>query len=338
VSAASARVRLVGHIPFLREHGVELTHTATLSDAEYALLLSPASPVRKAAVLARSARRGTVIRRGDSLLLVHRLLLLAPLLAVDPPRSLDVYDFDDALLVGSAAPTNRRFQWVKQESRRAIAYMRRARLVLTGNTTLATQACSYSSRVEVLPTCVDPALQPLHEHAERERSTVGWIGSQTTVAYLDPLLPVLRRLNEAGQRATLVVVGGDTGLREDWVEHRPWSPATQAADLAGFDVGVMPLPDDPWTRGKSGYKLLQYFAAGVPAIASPVGVNAQLIGNGRGLAATTADEWARGLVELLADPTGRRERGTAARRFVEAHYSYQRWSPELAALLHALGG
>ncbi|MGH3265009.1 MAG: glycosyltransferase, partial [Trebonia sp.] len=287
MSAASARVRVANYIPFLREHGVDLKHVPTVSAEEYALLVSSASPARKAAVLARSALRAATIRERDALLLVHRLLLLTPIPAIDPPRRLDLYDFDDALTVGSAATANRRFQWTKQEARRAVTCMRRARLVLTGNSTLAAQAREHAARVEIVPSCVDPTAQALHQHGERETLTIGWIGSHTTVAYLDQLLPVIKRLNERGRRATLVVVGGDTGLREEWIEHRSWSLATQAADLASFDIGVMPLPDTEWTRGKSGYKLLQYFAAGVPAVASPVGVNAEFVADGRGLAATT---------------------------------------------------
>ncbi len=132
------------------------------------------------------------------------------------------------------------------------------------------------------------------------------------------------------------MVGGDTGVRADWIEHRPWSVETQASDLASFDVGIMPLPDTDWTRGKAGYKLLQYFSAGVPAVASPVGVNADFVADGRGISATTDDEWERALVDLLADATARRERGLAAREFVERSYSYQRWAPDLAAMLKAL--
>jgi glycosyltransferase involved in cell wall biosynthesis len=98
----------------------------------------------------------------------------------------------------------------------------------------------------------------------------------------------------------------------------------------------MPLPDTDWTRGKCGYKALQYFAAGVPAVASPVGVAAELIADGRGVAATSADEWRRGLELLADDPAERHERGAAARAFVESHYSYQAWAPRLAALLRSV--
>ncbi len=255
---------------------------------------------------------------------------------IDPPRRLDVYDFDDALLVGSAAASNRRFQWTKQEARRARLCMSRARLVLAANATLAAQARQFARRVEVVPSCVDPEAQPIHEHAHDGPCVIGWIGSHTTLPYLSPLLPVIQRLHATGSPVKLVVVGGDTGLRGDWIEHRPWSLETQATDLAEFDIGVMPMPDSPWTRGKSGYKVLQYFAAGVPAIASPVGLNAELLADGSGIPAATEHDWESALLELIPDADARRERGHAARAFVERHYSYQRWAPELAQLLHSV--
>lgn len=335
-SAASARVRVANFVPFLREHGIALEYAPTISDHEYAILVSSAAPARKAAVVARCALRAAMPHNSAALLLVHRLLTLTPVPTIDPPRHLDVYDFDDALLVGSPAGSNRRFQWTKQEARRASTCMRRARLVLTGNATLAAQAQSYARHVEIVPSCVDPDAQPIHDHQDRETLTVGWIGSHTTVAYLKPLLPVMDRLNARGLRIKLVAVGGDTGVRTDWIEHRPWSVQTQARDIAEFDVGVMPLPDTNWTRGKSGYKLLQYFAAGVPAVASPVGINADLVSDDRGLLATSDTEWERALSAMAADTDDRRARGAAARRFVEREYSYQRWAPELAAMLRSL--
>ena len=336
VTAASARVRVSNYIPFLLEHAVDLRHTPTMSAAEYASLLSDSNPAIKASIIARSGVRALTMRDHKALLMLHRLLLLTPMPGIDPPRRLDVYDFDDDLLIGSAAASNRRFQWTKQESRRAVACMRRAQLVIAANATLAATARTHARSVEVVPSCVDPSVQPLHQHEEAEVATIGWIGSHTTLEYLRPLIPVIERMNTDRLVARLVVVGGDTGVRAEWIEHRSWSVSTQAADLASFDVGVMPLPDTEWTRGKSGYKLLQYFAAGVPAVASPVGINAELVSDGRGLPATGEAEWQRALTELIASASERRQRGANARAFVERHYSYQRWAPELARMLRLL--
>lgn len=332
-------MRVANFTPFLEREQVWLDHRPTLTSDEYALLVSGAQPLRKAAVLAHGARRAArIVRADDGLLLVHRLLALTPLPGIDPPRRLDVYDIDDALFIGSAADANRNFQWAKQEARRSIACMRRARLVTAANEFLADQARPHATKVEVIPSCVDPESQPLRQHAEAEILTIGWIGSHTTVDYLQPVLPVIARLNEHGKRVVLVVVGGDTGVRAEWIEHRSWSLARQPADLASFDIGIMPLPDTAWARGKAGYKLLQYFSAGVPAVASPVGINSSLIGTERGLLATTAAQWEAALGELMVDTAQRRERGAAGRAFVEHSYSYQRWTPELARLFTSLAG
>jgi glycosyltransferase involved in cell wall biosynthesis len=190
--------------------------------------------------------------------------------------------------------------------------------------------------VEVVPSCVDPTAQPLHEHRDEEALTIGWIGSATTTPYLRPILPAVARLAERRRGTRLVLVGADPSVQAPWIEHRPWSLETQAADLAGFDIGVMPLPDTDWARGKCGYKLLQYFAAGVPAVASPVGVNTGLVGDEHGSLATTTEQWLKALTGLAEDADRRREQGASARRFVEQRFAYQAWSSTLADLLRSL--
>jgi glycosyltransferase involved in cell wall biosynthesis len=205
--------------------------------------------------------------------------------------------------------------------------------VIAGNAYLADRARQYATRVEIVPTCVDPDVQPRHAHVATDVVTVGWIGSRTTSPYLEPILPVLAELSG---RAKLVVVGADTQVRAPWIEHRPWSLERETEDLASFDVGIMPLPETEWARGKCGYKLLQYFSAGVPAIASPVGVATELVGTDRGILASTPEEWRAALEHLIRDPEERRERGAAARALAERDYSYRRWAPELAGLLRSL--
>jgi glycosyltransferase involved in cell wall biosynthesis len=137
-------------------------------------------------------------------------------------------------------------------------------------------------------------------------------------------------------RAKLVAVGAMPLTVAPWFEPRPWRLDTEGEELAGFDIGVMPMPDNEWTRGKCGYKILQYFAAGVPAVASPVGVNQSLIEPDRGVLAESEEEWLRALELLVNDPEARAQMGAAGRTFVERHYSYERWAPEVAALCASL--
>jgi GT2 family glycosyltransferase len=146
---------------------------------------------------------------------------------------------------------------------------------------------------------------------------------------------VFDRLNANRLRVKLVLVGADLAIDAPWLEQRPWSLQTQHEDVADFDIGIMPLPDDEWARGKCGYKLLQYFAAGVPAVASPVGMNTDLVGGERGRLARSQADWHRALLELVGDASMRREMGINGRRFAQAHYSYERWAAPLAELVRS---
>jgi glycosyltransferase involved in cell wall biosynthesis len=338
ISVASSRVRLAGFVPQLRAHGVDLRYEPALTDEEYSAITSDAGAGRKAASLSRAAGRllaGRLRGRNDVPMLVHRLRFLTPLPGIEPARRVDVYDFDDALFIGSILAPNRRFGWLKREAEHWLSYVRRARLVIAGNDYLAQRAREHARSVEVVPSCVDPERQPTREHRERDVVTIGWIGSRSTVDPLRPVLPAIAALNEGRVRVRVLLVGADgLDLALPWLERRRWSLASEPQDLASFDIGIMPLPDTEWTRGKCGYKLLQYFSAGVPAVASPVGVNTAMIGEGeRGLLATTVEEWLSALEQLVADTEARRAMGAEARRFVEREYSYRRWAPELARLL-----
>ena len=321
----------------LREHDVELRFRSHLSEAEYVTLSNPGGRARKVrAVAACAARVAHASHPPDTLLMVHRLRSLIPVPGCDPPAHVDVYDFDDALFEKSVSPVNRGFGALKREAGRYHAYLRRARLVLAGNAYLAAHASAYAQRVEVVPSCIDAAAHIQRDHADVETLTIGWMGSASTTPYLMEILPVLRAINAQGVRMRLLAVGAARLPSEKWIEQLPWTLLAEADLLSRFDVGVMPLPDDPWTRGKCGYKLLQYFAAGVPAVASPVGVSAALLAGGGGLAAATHAEWRAALEEFANDTSMRREAGRAGRRLAETEYSYQRWAPELAAMLRSL--
>ena len=339
--APGPRVRVAGHADRLADHGVALSLSSTLTAKEYLTATSAAPPLRKATAIGRAGvrrmLRGLRSRSaGSDLLMIHRLGFLTPMPGVDPPRSLDVYDFDDALYLGSIGAANRSFSDLKREAERWQTYVRRARLVLAGNAELAGHAARYSSNVEVVPSCVEPAEYQRREHSDRETIVIGWIGSASTSPYLEPVVKALDKLATSKPRFRFVAVGAGSQIDRPWAETREWSLAGQAADISQFDVGIMPMPDSPWTRGKCGYKLLQYFASGVPAVVSPVGVAREMAEDDRALLAASTADWTRSLGALMESTLARREIATRGLDYVNAEFSYARWSPEIAALLKGM--
>jgi len=213
--------------------------------------------------------------------------------------------------------------------------MRQANTVIVGNTYLEERArVTGARRIECLPTAVD--LERYRTASTREDGifTIGWIGSPSTVEHLSLIRPVLADFCR-DNKARLVVVGASK-VGQDGVsaEFRPWSEATEVEDLLRFDVGIMPLRDEPWERGKCGYKLIQYMACARPVIASPVGVNREIVEPGvNGYLATTDQEWRTALETLRGDPDLRTRMGRAGRFKVETTYCTRVTAPRLASIL-----
>lgn len=337
IDAPGARVRVAEMVEPLGSAGVEMRFAPTLNNDEYRILGSNAPRGRKVMTLLRAAHRVRGTQPDQALSLIHRLLFIARLPGIDPPPRLDVYDFDDALFFGSVSTRNRGASVLKQERRRWSAYVTKARLVTAGNAYLAAEArAAGAARVEVLPTCVEPSRYELARHRDHEMIMVGWIGSRTTTPYLEPVMAAVKRLHDSGHRIRLRLIGAAEFEPQPWLEQRDWSLDREGAELVELDVGVMPMPDTAWARGKCGYKLLQYFAAGLPAIASPVGVGTAMVGGERGILAASIPEWERAILELAADAGARNEIGDGARKYVERNFSYARWAPEFAAMLKEL--
>jgi glycosyltransferase involved in cell wall biosynthesis len=203
-------------------------------------------------------------------------------------------------------------------------------LVVVGNRLLADWAAATNPQVVIIPTCIDTDVYrpgPNNGIAAARLPVIGWMGTAGNVAYLRDLATPLRNLARRHE-FEFQVIAGERGVLDELplqgvrVVFRKWDPATEATDIRDFDIGVMPLSDDPWSRYKCGLKLLQYMAVGVPGVASPVGVNRDIVAHGdNGYLAATADEWEATLGELLASPELRQRMGQAARQTVEQRYS-----------------
>ncbi len=219
--------------------------------------------------------------------------------------------------------------------------MRTADLVIVGNAYLGAHAeAAGADMVSELPTVVDLRRYPLVSRWEDrlgtdgEALTIGWIGSPLNSPYLDLLRPALAELSARIPLRLLLIGAAPTALCGVPVERLPWSADSEAADIARCDVGVMPLPDAPWERGKCGYKLIQFMAASLPVVASPVGVNRDIVVPGEtGFLAANDADWVSALTRLHRDPKLRRRMGEAGRRRVEQLYSLHVTAPRFVGLL-----
>jgi glycosyltransferase involved in cell wall biosynthesis len=246
-----------------------------------------------------------------------------------------VVDYDDAVFHNYDLHHSglvRRFMGQKLDK-----LMARASLVTAGNPYLAMRARSAgAARVEIVPTVVDLKSytpRPAPELGADVR--IGWIGTPSTwTEYMEPMMPLLSRAaQEAGARI-LAVGAGQAAKTHPLLDNLAWSEEAEVSLIHQMDIGIMPLSDTPWARGKCGYKLIQYMACGIPVIASPVGVNADIVEQGvNGFLATTDTEWREALAVLLHDPVLRRRMGAAGRKKVEEHYTLQVWGPRVASLL-----
>ncbi|MEK7235911.1 MAG: glycosyltransferase family 4 protein [Nitrospirota bacterium] len=209
---------------------------------------------------------------------------------------------------------------------------------IVGNRTLAEYARRFSSSVSVIPTVVDterfgPARLSKINTSDRLESpiTIVWIGLAYNFSYLEVLVPAMQMVQRELHARFLVISSRRPDLAGVDVDFRPWELRTEVGLLQGCQIGIMPLPDSEWTRGKCGLKLLQYMALGIPAIASPIGVNRKIITSGEnGLLATTPSEWCCHLLRLCRDEGLRRRLGETARRTVEEQYALKVWGPRLA--------
>jgi glycosyltransferase involved in cell wall biosynthesis len=242
-----------------------------------------------------------------------------------------VFDFDDAVLYRDSY--DRRGPHDPRRADRFSRTVRRADSVIAGNSFLADRARTLGAPadvVRVIPTCVRPQAPAAGRDARPEGLELVWIGSASTMAGLEQQRALWEQVGREvpGVRLRMIC---DRFLQFDAlpVIADPWSEATEAASLAAGDVGISWVPDDLWSRGKCGLKILQYQAAGLPVVANPVGVHPEMVRPGvTGFLATTADEWVASLRRLAAEPDLRARMGRAARDLSRTRYAVDAWAAD----------
>ena len=340
------RYRIEQWQPYLEQEGIRVDFFPFADEALSALLHKPGRIVAKTkamtAAFARRALHGLQVRKYDAVL-VHRTACLAGPAIFERLVALSgkpvIYDFDDAIFLLHTSEANRRFGWLKFPGKTA-AICRLSSHVVVGNSFLADYARPYNPRVTVISPSVDTDVYRLaRKNDSRSRVVVGWTGSSTSQTHLEMFAPVLQKFVE--RRDVEIRVISDREPRLPGVPYvwRRWSAETETADLGDIDIGLMPMPDDQWSRGKCSMKALQYMALGIPPLCSAIGANCEVIEHGKnGFLATTPEDWVHCFEALADDPALRIRMGEQARKTVEDRYSMRRCAELFAGVVRDVVG
>jgi glycosyltransferase involved in cell wall biosynthesis len=271
----------------------------------------------------------------DKILIIQKKLFPIWWLWIASKKYEIIFDFDDAIWttekVGRSKLTNFR-------ARNRLKYtLRISKIVTVGNHYLADFASKYAKKITVLPTVIDTLNFPLKLHSNGEFFTIGWIGQSVNFKYLKKLKEVFYRLSSKIKFKLLVIA--DRGFEMDGVDviNIPWSLETEISDILKMDIGIMPLDESEWTNGKCAFKAIQYMAAGIPAVASHVGANIDLITHGvDGYLTKTTDDWVSCISKLAKDPLLRECVGLKARNTIDERYSIKDASVKLSNAIRNL--
>ncbi len=236
-----------------------------------------------------------------------------------------IYDFDDAIWLNDTSEANSNLKWLKKPSKieNIIAL---ANEVVVGNAYLAEFAKKVNPKTVIIPTTIDAEYYKNGKVHNHKSICIGWTGSSTTIKHFKEALPFLKAIKEKykDKVSFLVIADAYEPMQELEVDFTPWSKQSEIDDLNRIDIGIMPLPNDEWSKGKCGFKGIQYMAMEKPCILSPVGVNTEIIINGEnGFLADSNKEWIGKLSQLIESPELRNKLGKAGRKTIQETYSVQ---------------
>ncbi len=329
------RYRIEQWEPLLNQKGLQITYAPFESQQLHEFLYSGGNTIRKIGLVSRAfAARVSLmasLKEYDAIYVFREAALLGPAIferLIYRSGVPMIFDFDDAVFVSYRSPSNGYLSYLKFAGKTK-SICRMASHVMAGNPYLASYARQVNDRVTVIPTTIDTDKYTVQRsRLVSDCPVIGWTGSYSTVQHLDKLRPALQELAKL-ERFRLRVIGTSSykidGLE---VDAMPWRAESELDDLRPIDIGIMPLPDDPWSKGKCALKALQFMALGIPTVCSPVGVNTEVIKDGEnGYLAATPEEWIRKLRQLLQSINLRERLGLAGRKDVEEKYSARVQAP-----------
>ncbi|RTQ47134.1 glycosyltransferase [Hymenobacter gummosus] len=329
----SQRFRFEQYLDYLRQHGYESEYSYLISPADDKVLYSPGNYVGKLGIFLKSAakRLGNALKAGSyDIIFIQREAFMIGTTVFESlfarSKAKVVFDFDDSIWrnqgEASGANTNLLFLKNPDKTKDIIAM---SDLIFAGNEYLASYARQFNKNVVIVPTTIDTeeyqrAATPPHPG----RVCVGWSGSFTTIEHFETALPALRQLKaKYGDKVYFKVIGDGSYRNEELgITGLPWRKDTEIQDLSEIEIGLMPLPDTEWAKGKCGLKGLQYMALEIATIMSPVGVNSEIIQDGvNGFLADGTEEWVDKISRLIDNAALRQQMGRQGRQTVVSKYS-----------------
>lgn len=340
----SQRFRMEQFFPYLQDAGFDYDYSWFINEKDDRVFYSSGKWIGKLGVFLKAIR----IRLGDILrsnwydvIFIQREAFMTGSVFFEKQFSRSgakvIFDFDDAIWLDDVSEQNRKLSWLKRPSKTA-DIIRMADEVIAGNHFLAEYAKQFSQHVHIIPTIVDTTVFRPADTARRagEPICIGWSGSKTTVKHFETVLPALRKLNEIyGHRIRFKLVG-DRNFRAEGLslECSDFSFENEPKEFQEMDIGLMPLPDDIWSKGKCAFKAIQYMSFETPPVVSPVGMNTEVVQHGvNGYLADSIEEWVTYISGLINSDHLRRTIGHEARKTVMERYSLQ---SQLNILIHIL--
>ncbi len=340
------RFRFEHFIPALESAGYEIIFSNIISEKDDKIFYSRGNYFAKLRIVVQSfihRLRDLKTARNCDLIFIYREAFMLGTTYFEKRLSKTgvpiVFDFDDSIWLNDTSEGNQNLAWLKKTEKTAdICHY--ANLVTVGNQYLANYAKQHNNNVFILPTTLDTNYhKPIECNKNRNTICIGWTGTTTTLKHYDTAIPVLKKLKEKyGDKIYFKVVVNSTEWNRDIeVKLVEWSKESEIYELCEFDIGIMPLPNDEWSRGKCGFKGLQCMALEMPVIMSPVGVNIDIVKHGvNGFLANDENEWFNTLCNLIDDENLRINIGKAGRKTVIDDYSVANWQKKIIDKLESL--
>jgi glycosyltransferase involved in cell wall biosynthesis len=329
------RYRYEQYIPFLEKNGFVFTISNLLNEKDDKAFYSKGKYFRKFLIYLKSWK----IRIADwvkanqyDIIFIYRDALITGSTFFEKKfaktRAKIIYDFDDAIWLHGVSDANSKFSFLKNPDKTK-KIIQLSDIVIVGNQFLASYALQFNKNVVIIPSTINTGeYKSKPFNTDKEEVCIGWTGSPTTIKHFVTAIPVLKKIKtKYGSKISFKIIGDQSYYCSDLnTQGIPWSAATEVDDLLSLDIGIMPLPDNEWERGKCGMKGLQYMGLGIPTVMSPIGANKEIIQNGaNGYLPDTQEDWIDILSNLIENKALRQKIGYAGRKTVVEKYSTEVW-------------